>query len=256
MEKGRNMTHGNDRMIDLIIPCYNPPPGWAASAATRFAEYVTQLSLPVGLIVVNDGSVSPNTKQELRNLKKLIPSAQILEYQPNRGKGYAIRQGILASQAPYCLFTDADFPYTTDSLVALTQTLLRAPSPDTLIVGRRSTTYYTKIPLQRKILSVSLRLVLRTVFRLPVDDSQAGLKGFGPGIKTLFAFMTTDRFLFDLELLVRTRKAGKAIQSVPVFLDHTTDLPTIRMRTIAIEIINLLRILRLSLEPVRHRQRP
>ena len=67
-------------------------------------------------------------------------------------------------------------------------------------VGVREEAYYAQIPPARRWVSRLLRRLIRHVLRLPVDDTQCGLKGFNETGRHLF-LRTTKRYLFDLEML-------------------------------------------------------
>lgn len=188
--------------LHVVVPCYNPPSGWEQAMAAHFLELSRALGDLVGelkLIVVNDGSSRHTTAQNFAYLKEISPAATVVDYAENRGKGYALRQGVASSDADYYLVTDADFPYTMDSMVRVVQTLLAKGG---IAAGNRDTSYYERVPLFRKWLSQLLRWVLRHVLQQPIDDSQCGLKGFDAAGKVIFLQTTIDRFLFDLEFLM------------------------------------------------------
>ncbi len=152
-----------------------------------------------GLIVVNDGSVRNATQANFDRLKALAPSVQVVSYVENRGKGYALRQGVQASDANWILVTDADFPYTFDSMRRVVESLRVYGG---IAAGNRDTAYYANVPAFRRRLSQTLRWLLRNVLRQPIDDSQCGLKGFDQSGKAVFLETSIDRFLFDLEFLM------------------------------------------------------
>lgn len=188
--------------LHVVVPCYNPPSGWEQALAAHFLELVQALGDVVGdlkLIVVNDGSSKHTTAQNFAYLKEISPAVTVVDYPENRGKGYALRQGVACADADYYIVTDADFPYTMDSMVRVVQTLLAKGG---IAAGNRDTSYYERVPLFRKWLSQLLRWVLRHVLQQPIDDSQCGLKGFDAAGKAVFLQTTIDRFLFDLEFLM------------------------------------------------------
>lgn len=188
--------------LQVIVPCYNPPEGWEAALASKFLDFQKFIDQPgarAGLIVVNDGSQRNTSDANFEALRRLVPEAQIVSYAENRGKGYALRQGVAASDADFCLVTDADFPYTLDSMQRVVDTLRDKGG---IAAGNRDQGYYDRVPPFRRRLSKSLRWLLRNVLRQPIDDSQCGLKGFDASGKAVFLETTIDRFLFDLEFLM------------------------------------------------------
>ena len=99
--------------IDLVLPCYNPPSGWEERVATHFRE-VERLFSPVRfhLFIVSDGSRRGYEPETIDRLRQLIPNVCVVDYKPNRGKGYALREAVKRCTSPYIIYTDYDFPYT------------------------------------------------------------------------------------------------------------------------------------------------
>lgn len=228
--------------LHVIVPCYNPPPGWELALAAHFHDLRSALHSLVGelkLVVVNDGA-SPNTRLEnFERLKAGVADVSIVDYPQNRGKGYALRQGVASVDAGYYLVTDADFPYTIDSMVRVVETLLAQGG---IAAGNRDTTYYDRVPLFRKWLSQMLRWMLRHVLRQPIDDSQCGLKGFDNAGKAVFLQTTIDRFLFDLEFLMLAN--GKVqVWPVQVELRESVVFSKVSWKILATEARNFIGLL-------------
>lgn len=170
--------------------------------ACHFQDFSRAVGARAGelkLVVVNDGASTNTTGRNFDFLKTLLPNVAVVDYPENRGKGYALRQGVGSAEADFYLVTDADFPYTIDSMVRVVETLLDRGG---IAAGNRDTAYYERVPVLRKWLSQFLRWLLRHVLRQPIDDSQCGLKAFDNAGKAVFLRTTIDRFLFDLEFLM------------------------------------------------------
>lgn len=201
----------------IVVPCYQPSEAWGASFASRFEEVrakIAPLVANIDLTLVNDGHPDGQAPKVLSQLPDLIPGIRLITYQENRGKGYALRQGVAASSGDIYLVTDADFPYTIDSMEAIVRHLLEQGG---IAAGNRDLSYYAHVPFFRKILSKGLRWMLRHLLRLQVTDSQCGLKGFDSAGKAVFLETTIDRFLFDLEFLLLA-KNRVPVAPVPVEL--------------------------------------
>jgi len=223
------------------VPCYNPQAGWEQVLAVKFADLQKALAGLVedtGLIVVNDGSAHQVTEENFNRLKTLAPGARVVSYTANRGKGYALRQGVQASDADLILVTDIDFPYTIDSMRRVVEVLHVHGG---IAAGNRDTAYYANVPTFRRRLSQMLRWLLRNVLRQPIDDSQCGLKAFDKAGKTIFLETTTDRFLFDLEFLMLAN--GRVpVNPVPVELRSGVVFSSVGWKILATEGINFLRL--------------
>lgn len=91
--------------IDLVLPCYNPPSGWEERVATHFRE-VERLFSPVRfhLFIVSDGSRRGYEPETIDRLRQLIPDVCVVDYKPNRGKGYALREAVKRCTSPYIIY--------------------------------------------------------------------------------------------------------------------------------------------------------
>lgn len=210
--------------------------------ADRFHALQTSLSdltTDVGLVVVNDGSPRNVSGEKLARLRDLIPGVHIVSYAENRGKGYALRQGVQAASGDFYLVTDFDFPYTLESMRRIVQTLTERGG---VAAGNRDTAYYAHVPLFRRLLSRFLRWMLRNLLRQPIGDSQCGLKGFDQAGKAIFLTTTIDRFLFDLEFLMLAN--GKVpVTPVPVELRPGVVFSKVGWKILATEGRNFLKLL-------------
>jgi glycosyltransferase involved in cell wall biosynthesis len=228
--------------INIIIPCYNPPSsGWAANIVSEYQAL--QLLVPsyqLGLVVVNDGSTKGVKASDFDFVKKEIADSILISYEKNRGKGHALRQGIAASEADFYVFTDVDFPYQLFSVAKIMTSVVESKG---IAAGYRNQTYYKKVPLFRKLLSIAFRSFIRFV-GIPVSDTQCGLKGFDHEGKAIFLKTTTERYLFDFEFLIlASRQKNIPIYSVPVQLKEGVQFTTMGWKVLQTEFFNLIKIL-------------
>ena len=105
--------------ISLIIPCYNPPQDWAQTICERYNTFCSRIEDEVELIIVMDGESATVTKDALSFLEENIGQLKLVRYAENRGKGYAVRQGVAIASGEIILYTDIDFPYTMESMYAV-----------------------------------------------------------------------------------------------------------------------------------------
>ncbi|NVO85574.1 glycosyltransferase [Hymenobacter terrestris] len=230
--------------VDLVLPCYNPPADWAANligSMTALQGYLPEVEFTVH--VVNDGSAHPPTPSDLDLLAAQLPRFHYSSYAQNHGKGYALRHGIAAARNPICLFTDIDFPYEAQGVADVVRALLTDQCD--VAVGARTESYYEQVPAVRTVISRSLRFCTRHLLRLPVTDTQCGVKGFNQAGKALFLQTQVDRYLFDLEFLYwAARVPGLRVRPVPVQLRPSIVFSRMPLGLLLREGYNLLRIVR------------
>lgn len=153
----------------------------------------------LGLILVNDGSAIEVESSAQDQILSVIPEARWISYKENRGKGYALRQGVMHATAPFIVYTDIDFPYTFESTKEMIQKL--ATGDYDALIGIRDHSYYNNLPPSRRRISRFLKMINAKVLGLKIADTQCGLKGFSTRLKSIFLATKIDRYLFDLEFI-------------------------------------------------------
>ncbi|MBP8824273.1 MAG: glycosyltransferase family 2 protein [Flavobacteriales bacterium] len=225
----------------LVIPCYNPPHGWAALLVQRVEALQRNLdveSLPI--TIVNDGSTKEVADADRELIQRELGSVQWLVHGTNRGKGAALRTGVAAVMGP-CVVTDVDLPYTVESTAAVCRALMAGAD---VVLGHRGEQYYNRVPPARRAISKTFRWVLRHVMRFPISDTQCGLKGFGERGRSLFLDTTIDRFLFDMEfvMLVSRHKELK-VELVNARLNDGVRFSQMNYRILLRESANFLKVM-------------
>lgn len=171
------------------------------------------------LIFVSDGSTD-DCAEIARGLTKEYPALRVLEYMPNRGKGCAVRTGILAAQGDFVLFTDCDLAYGTDIILDF---LARYQKGDCdVILGSRALGGYDGYPFLRKVMSKTYLKVISVAAGFRHSDSQAGIKGFSrKAAKAIFGECEENGFAFDLEALMEADRQGYKVAELPaVVVNH------------------------------------
>lgn len=209
----------------VVVPCYNPFEGWEKMLCDRLQELELATQQKVKLILVNDSSTSGVTDEAMAFIAECVPNHVYISYPENRGKGYALRKGVEAAQTDLILYTDIDFPYTTDSMVEVLKSLTAGAD---VAAGTRNDLYYQQTPRRRTIISKLLRFTFKWVFGLPITDTQCGLKGFNQKGKNIFLSTKINRFLFDMEFIALAAK-NKSIKLTPVAVSLRHDVVFSRM---------------------------
>jgi glycosyltransferase involved in cell wall biosynthesis len=232
-------------ILDIVIPFYNPSKGWEKKFADKYTQLVatclSDIKDDINLIIVNDGSTRNFTEVESNYLQTHLPHVQIVTYQQNKGKGYALRKGVEQATTANCIYTDYDFPF---GLQIVRDMFNELQAGTDIVTGcRRKGNYFSSLPFKRRMVSKGLIIFNRQFLRLPVYDTQAGIKGFNKYGKAMFLKTTINRFLFDMEfILLASKIKGMVIKSLPVNITHETKLSDFGMNVMRQEFKNLLTI--------------
>lgn len=226
--------------LSIILPYYNPLPEWSRQVALTYEQLRAQLGFPPELILINDGSTRL-AESELEYLKSTIPALQLTGYADNQGKGAALRYGIGAASGERLIYTDIDFPYTVESFLSIWEAL---QSHD-IAIGIKDTSYYQHLPKARVRISKLLRKMIGFFFRMPVTDTQCGLKGFNQKGKAIFLRTSIKRYLCDLEFVYLSYRAKPRlnITARPVKLREGVAFGKMKTRVLLAEFFNFLKIL-------------
>lgn len=205
--------------ISVIVPCYNEGKNIQKTIRT-IESYLKEHFQIFEIIAVNDGSID-DTEAKLRALEE-IGSLKIVSFASNRGKGFAVRQGVLASQYEVVMFLDADLGIPIQELGKFLQEIKK--STDLVIASRfvpgllvaEPVLWYRR--LMEKIFRL-LRMVVLGVYH--VQDTQCGFKVFRRQlIESIFPLMQIERFAFDAELIFLAYKKGYSIKELPITLQN------------------------------------
>ena len=168
------------------------------------------------MIFVSDGS-KDTCQAKAEAMKAEFPALSVLGYTPNRGKGYAVRTGMMAAKGDFVLFTDCDLAYGTDVITRFYQAF--AEGDKDIYIGSRTLdkSGYEGYTFTRKLMSKIYIKYLNLVAGFDHSDSQCGIKGFSQkGAKAIFAECECDRFAFDLEALLYAKDMGFTVGEIAV----------------------------------------
>lgn len=229
--------------FDVILPCYNPSKGWEKVVVDNYMDISQRLpEVKINLILVNDGSLRGFTEESVCYIKEKTGNVKVVSYAVNRGKGYAVREGVKNSTSDDIIYSDYDFPYTTDSFVKVVKAL--SGGADVVIAIRGVLSYQYRLPLFRKILSFGSHLINIIVFRIKVRDTQGGLKGIGKASKPIFLSTTIDTFLFDTQFIYKATHAKNIrIETVKASIKPGITISSMGFKTMTREFKNVFKIL-------------
>ncbi len=227
--------------LDIILPAYNPLPGWEDHVIRRFLSL--QEAMPehqMTLSIVNDGSGQVDMEAARQKIKASLPALKWVSYTENRGKGFALRKGVEGAEADFIIYTDVDFPYVEACMIDLIRQLTAGSDA---VIGVRDEGYYAQLPATRRRISRLLRRINARILRLKVNDTQAGLKGFRQSVKPVFLSTTINRYLFDLEFVyLLSQKDHFRVSSIPITLRPGISFSKMNRKILFEEARNFLKI--------------
>jgi glycosyltransferase involved in cell wall biosynthesis len=221
----------SDVQLSLIIPAYNGG-RYIADRLASALLYLQGRPENSELIVVDDGSTDGSTSL-LSCFAANHCSVRLIRNSANRGKGYAVRVGVLHSRGERVVFTDADLAYPPEQIETIVQAL--DAGADLAIADRTAPqSLYHMSPeffsyfYTRHLLSRLFNFLVRCWLGLKVRDCQAGLKGFRRDAADLiFPRLRLDGFAFDVELLYIAKRLGLEVRQVPIEFRYFSEPSTV-----------------------------
>lgn len=200
--------------LSIVIPAYNEEQRLPATL-DRIAAYVAQSIVPVEEILVVDDGSRDATAALVEERKGIV---RLLKNPGNRGKGYAVRNGMLAAKGDWILSTDADLSAPIEEL----DKLIAAARKENAVVAIGSRALDRRLvkvhqPMMREVSGRAFNMVMRMITGLPFRDTQCGFKLFRKdAAKDIFSRQVEEGFSFDVEDLIIARALGLKSIEVPV----------------------------------------
>lgn len=207
--------------LTVVVPAYNEE-ARVGPSIERVVAYCEAERPDYEVLVVDDGS-SDGTVAIARTAAAGNPRVRVLEQERNRGKGAAVRTGMLAAAGRYVLFSDADLATPIEELGKLQAALARGN--DIAIASRAmaESDIRTRQHPMRELMGRSFNLMVRLALMGGIKDTQCGFKLFTrEAAQDLFGRATVDGFAFDVEILVMARGRYQ-IAEVPVVWRHVEE---------------------------------
>jgi len=205
----------------VVIPCFNEEARIGGTLRSTL-DYLAANAPESELIVVNDGSTDATAAIAREKLDRATIQTRLLENFPNRGKGAAVRSGLLAAQKSIGLFFDAD----------LSTPLGETPKVIEPIANGEVDIAFGSRALDRGLIGVHqpwrreqggrvFNLLVRVATGLPFWDTQCGFKAFQLDVcRPILEAAHVNGFAFDVELLFLANRAGLRIREIPVRWNH------------------------------------
>ncbi|KAI5950741.1 ALG5 [Candida jiufengensis] len=211
--------------VSVVIPCYNETKrlGKMLDESIEYLEKYHHNDYEI--LIVDDGSSDGTSKYaiKLANQHNLEPHImKVIQLAKNRGKGGAVTHGILHSQGKYSLFADADGATQFSDISKLLEFLESTNSNEAAIaIGSRAHMVNTDAVVKRSMIRNFLMYGLHTLVYIfgirKIQDTQCGFKMFNTkAIKGIFPHMHTERWIFDVEVLLLGELQNMKMKEVAV----------------------------------------
>ncbi len=204
--------------ISIVIPAYNESERLGPPLKT-ILEFVSANNSNAEVIVVDDGS-SDDTAQVAENTFAFHPNVatHVIRYEENKGKGFAVKTGLIGAKGEIALFSDADLSTPIEEMPKLVDPLKNGDFD--VAFGSRAldrTLIGTHQPWRREQGGKVMNLIIRTLSGLPFADTQCGFKAFNMlKFRPLLDVMQIDRFGFDVEFLFVANHHRLRLAEIPV----------------------------------------
>ncbi len=209
-------------LLAIVVPAFNEAERLEQTLPT-ILTYLQTHRQASELLVVDDGSTDETARVTEAIIEKHPGvAARLLRSPRNRGKGHAVRQGLLATNARIALFSDADLSTPLSELPRIVgpietgdyDIVFGSRALDRTLIGQRQ-------PWQREQGGRVFNGLVRLTTGLPFSDTQCGFKAFCmEAARPLIERARIDGFGFDVELLYLARKAGLRLLERSVRWDH------------------------------------
>lgn len=210
-----------DGLTSLVFPTYNPGPRLERTW-DELRLFLAERPERWEVLFVSDGCDDGSDRRLGEWIAAGPACVRMLRHSPNRGKGHAVRHGLLAARGDWRLFADVDLAYGFADVLRLARTLWsgaevavasRAHADSRLVLPSHLQGYAYRRHLQSRLFASLARLLLP----LTQSDPQAGLKGLSAAAaELLLPRLRCDGFGFDCELLTACAQIGLPVVEVPV----------------------------------------
>jgi dolichyl-phosphate beta-glucosyltransferase len=205
----------SDLKLTVVVPVYNETKRMGERLPQLLAFLHTQ-DYPYEIVVVDDGSTD-GTPELARQMLEGEARATVLEQPRNRGKGHAVKVGMLAAEGRYVLFTDADLSTPVTELDKFWPSLEEGYD---VVIGSRKMPGANVIkhqPLWRESLGKVFTWLTNHIATKGISDVTCGFKCFTrDAAHTLFGLSVIDDWSFDAEVLFLAQRFKYRIKEVPV----------------------------------------
>lgn len=207
--------------LSIVIPAYNEEKRIGRTLEGTF-DYLDAQKYESEVLVVNDGSIDHTAEKVRQFAANRNGQLRLIENPGNRGKGYAVRNGMLQAKGKIVLFYDADLATPTTEIIKVIEPIVEDRYD--IVFGSRALNdelIGVHQSFLRELRGRGGNLLLRSLLGLDFKDTQCGFKAFShQAAQEIFAIQHIDGFGFDPEVLFIGQKRGWRLLETPVRWNH------------------------------------
>ncbi|KAL3228582.1 Dolichyl-phosphate beta-glucosyltransferase [Nakaseomyces bracarensis] len=220
--------HKDGILLSVVVPAYNETARIHAMFDDTIGYLQKEMAGKWEILIVDDGSKDGTADYCLKLAHeeyKLKPKEmRVIKFTENRGKGGAVRQGLLHIRGKYGLFADADGASKFSDVSKLINAIKKLEGDKhnpAIAIGSRSHMVNTEAVIKRSLLRNCLMYGFHTLVYIfgirSIKDTQCGFKLFNrPAIDAIFPYMHTEGWIFDVEMLLLATRKGVPVEEIPI----------------------------------------
>lgn len=230
-----------NQFLSLIVPTYKQ--SRTIKKDLKNIDRVLKQSLQglnYEIICVVDGDVDKTFKEAKKIRNRRI---KVISYSHNRGKGYAVRFGMVRAKGDLISFLDAGMEISPDSIMML-MAHMQWYNADVIVGSKRHPVSKVNYPLRRHVFSIGYHILVKLLFGLSVKDTQSGIKVFRRRvIEKVLPRLLVKKYAMDIELLAVANHLGfKRIYEAPIEVKFNKRTSRINWKTIMRMMIDTLAV--------------
>jgi glycosyltransferase involved in cell wall biosynthesis len=199
--------------LSIVVPAYNEARRITATLTT-LCGYLGQQPWQWEVRIVDDGSRDETAKVAASFAER--EARVVVQREPHRGKGAAVKAGLLGAHGEYRFICDADLSMPIGELRRFLPPLLTSFD---VAIGTREGIAARRLgePAHRHLLGRIFNYGVQRLALPGIQDSQCGFKMFtAAAVRTIFPQVTIEGWAFDVEVLTIARERGLRILEVPI----------------------------------------
>jgi glycosyltransferase involved in cell wall biosynthesis len=202
--------------LSIVVPVFNEGPG-IADCVQRLADYLDGIGARWEIVIADDGSTDATVA--IASAIAARDARVRLSGGAHRGKGAAVRRGMLAATGDWRFMADADLSMPPAEIARFLDLARRNPAHVHVVVASREAPGARRIgePWRRHAVGRVFNRLVQVLVLPGIDDTQCGFKLFSARAATaVFPRTTLDGFAFDVEVLLLARRAGFTVHEIGI----------------------------------------